>query len=72
VNELGFLAVLEGAVHHQTLSNGSITEGLIDLTGEEFQEQSLSIARAVNLAELSYRKSHSFKEVKRLLVALST
>jgi len=31
---LCLVAVLEGPVHHQALSNRSITEGLIDLTGE--------------------------------------
>jgi hypothetical protein len=58
VNELSFLAVTQGAVLNQTLGNGSITEGLIDLTRKEFQKKSFSIASLVSLAELSKSCSH--------------
>ena len=65
VNELSLLTTTQGPVHHQILSNSRVTEGFINLTRKELQEQvsPLSIsrrlaARFVSGAKIRYGSSH--------------
>jgi hypothetical protein len=66
VNELGFLATTQGPVHHQAFCDRAVAEGFVHFAGKQLKVESLSITRAINLAELSNVKSHLIKGMKKV------
>ena len=61
VNELGLLATTEGPVHDQILSDGAVTESLVDFASEQLEEEVSTLgvsgrlaARLISFAQISY------------------